>query len=64
MDPKVKTTTLQNALILSNISAMIYGIIAEIGQEHISRTISDDSLTKNRLESAVVSKLYFDVQRV
>lgn len=47
----------QNALILSNASALANAIIVDIGEQNISKSINGESLTRDRIEQMIAMKL-------
>jgi len=47
----------QNGTVLSNATALAHAIIAGISEQHISKTLNDESLTRDKIEHLVVSKL-------
>lgn len=55
-------TIIQNALVLSNLSAFAYAIVSNIGDQNISKTINGESLTRDRIEQLVATKLTTSIQ--
>ncbi len=50
------STIKQNGLVLANVSALAFSILSEVGDEHITRSIDGQSLTRDQIEQMVCLK--------
>jgi len=56
-EESINSAATQNAIVLANVACLISGVLREVGEKDISRSLGGETLTRDMVEQTVLARV-------